>query len=637
VGLESQDQLAQLLEQSPALIALTRLRDGTVVSVNAMFERLSGYTRAEALGRTLFELGIYARQEQRQVLLEALERDGHVRDLEMAFRARDGSTRTTLVSADVVQCDGEPCILSVVTDISARKQAEEDLARAKRQLEHLYAELQRSEGWFRAVFDHAGVGILSLGPAGHVERANPAALRICGRAAGDLLRRPPDSFMHPDDQAELRRLLVAQREGALEAFETERRCMRADGTLRWVQVHVTPFRDGDGRLESALLVLSDITAHRDYEDRLHQARESAETASRAKGSFLARMSDTLRAPLADLLERTEGLLAESAEPLAPGQRQAVAAARDRGRQLLEAVGGIRDLARLEDNALALEPRTLAVAEALHRALDEVAEAAAEKGQSLHLEGESGRLRCRVDPGRLHQVLVHLLSNAVRYTPEGGRIAVRAEPVAAGVGIAVGDTGIGIPEAEREALFEPFARGAHDQPGDGAGLGLAVSRRLARLWGGDVTVQSAVGAGSTFTVTVPGAGPGPAGPRGARPRPLVLVAEDNDVNTQVLRDYLEVKGYAVTEAVNGSEAVDATLRLEPDLVVMDIQMPVLDGLEAMRQIRSAGFARLPIVALTALAMPGDRERCLEAGADDYVSKPVSLRGLVERMEALLGRG
>jgi CheY-like chemotaxis protein len=116
-----------------------------------------------------------------------------------------------------------------------------------------------------------------------------------------------------------------------------------------------------------------------------------------------------------------------------------------------------------------------------------------------------------------------------------------------------------------------------------------------------------------------------------------VAEDNDVNTQVLRDYLEVKGYAVTEAVNGSEAVDATLRLEPDLVVMDIQMPVLDGLEAMRQIRSAGFARLPIVALTALAMPGDRERCLEAGADDYVTKPVSLRGLVERMEALLARG
>jgi CheY-like chemotaxis protein/anti-sigma regulatory factor (Ser/Thr protein kinase) len=253
------------------------------------------------------------------------------------------------------------------------------------------------------------------------------------------------------------------------------------------------------------------------------------------------------------------------------------------------------------------------------------------------------------------MLVNLLSNAVKFTPSGGKVSLEVElrPELSAVHFIVRDTGIGISVADLERLFQPFTQldSRLNRQHEGAGLGLALVQCLVTLHGGSITVESEVGQGSSFTIALPyrpvapaaaitgvQAQPAPvASPRlGPAPAPArILLAEDNEVNLEVVYDYLRGMGYQVVIARTGREAIEQAVAIRPDVILMDIQMPEMDGLEAIRRLRAwPGFAATPIIALTALAMAGDRERCLAAGASEYLSKPVSLRGLDELLQRLL---
>jgi CheY-like chemotaxis protein len=266
------------------------------------------------------------------------------------------------------------------------------------------------------------------------------------------------------------------------------------------------------------------------------------------------------------------------------------------------------------------------------------------------------VRTRVDPRvrlvhgdsrRLKQMLVNLLGNAVKFTPEGGSIGLDVEGDVEGrqLRISVWDTGVGIPADQRERLFKPFVQldSRLSRQFDGTGLGLALAYGMAELHGGSIDVESALGKGSRFIVSLPwdpdaqtaariqeDEGPPEAGGSPAAPtsdHPVVLLVEDNEGNLEMLSNYLRIKGCEVLTARNGLEAVDAARERLPDVVLMDVQMPEMDGLEATRRLRADKALRLtPIIALTALAMPGDRERCLDAGMDDYLSKPIGLKEL-----------
>jgi signal transduction histidine kinase/ActR/RegA family two-component response regulator/HPt (histidine-containing phosphotransfer) domain-containing protein len=383
---------------------------------------------------------------------------------------------------------------------------------------------------------------------------------------------------------------------------------------------------------------------------LRQARKAAEAGTRAKSEFLAVMSHEMRTPLNAVLGAT-GLLLDG--PLAREQRELAGMARTAGRALLDLIDDLLDFSRIEAGRLDLErvafdPRRLL--------LDTVAPVAAEaeaKGLELAAEVDPdvpGRL-CG-DPGRVRQVLRNLLGNAVKFTEKGRvtalfELAEKSESEVV-LRLRVRDTGPGIPPAYLPHLFQPFtqAESATTRRHGGTGLGLAVVRRLVELMGGTVEVSSTPGEGSEFTCTVrlaeaapedeaavPAPGPEPA-PRVRRDRPLrVLLAEDNLVNQRVTRAQLQRLGCDVDVVGGGREAIAAVSRRRYDVVLMDCQMPDVDGYDATREIRAreGGAPGVPIVALTANALRGDRERCLAAGMDDYLAKPADLASLREALD------
>ena len=354
-------------------------------------------------------------------------------------------------------------------------------------------------------------------------------------------------------------------------------------------------------------------------------------ASRAKDAFLASMSHELRTPLNSVLGLSESLAECLHGPLNEKQARYLSLILTSGRHLLALINDILDLAKIESGEEALRREVHGLAGLCEQALQLVQPLAAKRRQRVAAELPPDGLRVRVDGRRLVQILVNLLGNAVKFTPEDGELGLRVEPGVAGLRIAVWDRGIGIDAEGMKKLFAPFVQidGRLSRKYDGTGLGLALVKKLTELHGGRVEVESVPDEGSTFTLVFP---PDVVVAEPARRAPRVLIAEDNALNVFTLREYLEHHGCEVLHAEDGEQALALAIAHRPDVILMDVQMPVMDGLEATRRLRAqpdAALARTPLIALTAMSMIGDRELCLAAGVDDYIPKPASPKLVLER--------
>ncbi len=399
---------------------------------------------------------------------------------------------------------------------------------------------------------------------------------------------------------------------------------------------------------------------------LSVANAELSRAARLKDEFLAAMSHELRTPLNAILGLSEALQEEIYGSLTERQTKSLRTIETSGRHLLALINDILDVSKIGAGKLKLTIGPVAVESVCRASLGLVKQDAHKKRLKVSSSFDSAVTIVQVDMRRLKQILVNLLSNAVKFTPEGGAIGLEVVGDAERevVHFTVWDTGIGIAPEEMERLFKPFVQldSSLSRKHVGTGLGLVLVHRMTEMHGGGVSVESEVGKGSRFTVSLPWQQEGgrrtrKQGDKGARgqvdegkdrPSPArpttILLAEDNEASIQTSADYLRVSGYRVIVARNGVEAVERALEEKPDLILMDIQMPEMDGLEATRRIRAASplspptggrkGGDVPIVALTALAMPNDRERCLEAGANEYLSKPVGLRELVRVIEKQL---
>ena len=440
------------------------------------------------------------------------------------------------------------------------------------------------------------------------------------------------------DRAQILHLLISSYDAA---FQRNQELDRAHAEL--------------GRINTALGAV--ITEHQTTAAALHAAHEelghvNAELAqaSRLKDEFLANMSHELRTPLNAILGLSEALLEQHAGQLSPRQIKSVTTISTSGYHLLALINDILDLSKIEAGRLELYPETVKIDEFCQGCLAFVRTQALQKKIDVTFEPDGRVAKFTADPTRLKQVLVNLLTNAVKFTPEGGRIGLTVAAPAGEdvVRFTVWDTGIGIADQDTPKLFRAFTQidSGLSRAQEGTGLGLALVAKLVELQGGNVAIASEPGHGSRFTVTLPRiASPTPADAvvppvateavRRNDRRPLILLAEDNAANIQTVGGYLEDMGYAMHYAANGLLAVKLAHELRPALILMDIQMPVMDGLTAILEIcADATLKDIPIVALTALAMPGDRERCLAAGATDYLSKPVSLKTLAALVARLV---
>jgi len=396
----------------------------------------------------------------------------------------------------------------------------------------------------------------------------------------------------------------------------------ATGAMLWSQA---------GLWEMTLKELSSTnTALRDEVQTRQIAEQKAQAAAEAKGIFLATVSHEVRTPLNGILGIAQ--LLEGAD-LSEEHTNLVRTLRRSGHMLNSILSDILDYSKIEKEHIVLESLPVSLAE-LSRDLYQLWHAhAADQGLELALVLDPALpawLLC--DPTRLKQILNNLISNALKFT-EDGSVTVCFEARGEGLSVSVTDTGIGIPREAVDKIFTMFeqADGSTTRQYGGTGLGLAISRRLARLMGGDLSVASSPGRGSCFSLTLPLRESAAPRARASVARAdiaglRVLVAEDNAINQLVVRRLLEQQGAEVEVVSNGLEAVQSWKRAPPDVILMDCQMPVCDGYTATRLLRQAG-AHLPILALTANTLEGDRQRCLEAGMDAHISKPVDLNQLL----------
>ncbi len=399
------------------------------------------------------------------------------------------------------------------------------------------------------------------------------------------------------------------------------------------------------------------------------SNEELARATRLKDEFLANMSHELRTPLNAILGMTEGLQEQVYGPINPKQLRSLQTIERSGFHLLGLINEILDLAKIESGQLELECGPTAIAPLCRSSLAFIKQQALNKRIQIQTQIPQDLPDIWIDERRIRQVLINLLNNAVKFTPEGGNVTLEVtlavnSAMASLVSdsspstqtclrIAIIDNGIGITPENITKLFQPFIQvdSALNRQYEGTGLGLALVKRLVELHGGRVSLTSEFGKGSCFTIDLPYPHrerfPSVSSPEletenrtesispQTRRSSSILLVEDNQASASTMVNYLEAKGYRLILAENGEKAIALAQSEKPDLILMDIQMPGMDGLEAIKQIRlNANLAQIRIIALTARAMPGDRDRCLEAGANEYVSKPVRLKQLTSLMQDLL---
>ncbi len=519
-----------------------------------------------------------------------------------------------------------------------------DLLQGKTALAETTAALRDRQSELRQlslVARYANDSVIVCGPARKIQWVNEAFSLTTGYSLKEAQGRTPAELLDgPMTDPQISRRIDAE-VAAGRSVRAEIQNYRKDGVPVWMDVNVVPLVSADGQVELSVAIERNINQAKAHEKELASAMLAAQEGERAKSAFLATVSHEIRTPMNGILGMVD-LLADT--PLAPRQVDYLGTIRDSAEGLLRIINDILDFSRLDAGKMAFAHERLSPAVLVRSACDLMRGPASEKGLWMRVTGAEDLPEAMLgDESRLRQILVNLLGNAVKFTDSGGvTLEASAAPSADGTGwrlrIRVRDTGIGVPSDRADAIFERFEQADPEitRRFGGTGLGLAISRLLARDMGGDLVLcPGASGACFELTVTLPAAEtparpdkaapvPSPAPPDPALAGRRVVLAEDNATNRMIVQAYLEGTGLTLFCAENGAEAVDLARETAPDVILMDMSMPVLDGVDATRAIRALPGdlgARPVIIALTANAFDSDRAQCLDAGMDDFLAKPV----------------
>jgi PAS domain S-box-containing protein len=648
---------------------------GPILQANLAAATMMGLARSALVGQPLTRFIASDDQDAFYRQRQELAQTGlpQTRDLRMVDACGQGFWAQLALSS-ARGGDGTPELRVVLTDATERTQAQ--------------LQLQASQERYRTLVDWMPEAI-AVHRAGKFIFLNPAAIQLLGAAsAQDLVGRPILDRVHPDSMATaldrlqrigdgqpstpLAQIRVIRRDGSVADIEVQGTAINYDGqpAVHLLMRDVTVLKRLNAELDSHRHNLEELVRGRTTE--LAAARQQAEAASLAKSRFLANMSHEIRTPLNAIIGMNDLLLRDAATPAQADRIGQVAAA---GQHLLALVNDVLDLSKIEAGQVQLGSSDFQLSAVFDHVVSIVSGAAPDKGLRLEVDIAAAPGWLHGDATRLRQALLNFAGNAVKFTPSGS-VTLRARLLAEADGellmhFEVQDTGIGVAPEQLPRLFQDFeqADSSTTRQYGGTGLGLAITRRLALLMGGDTGAQSAPGVGSTFWFTARlrrGLGAEPGVPDAAAPGAMaalaadtdtdagtstdaqtqlrqrhgqarLLVVEDNEVNRELALAWLEDAGLSADTANDGREAVDRARAVAYDLILMDMQMPVMDGLAATRAIRALpGGAAVPILAMTANAFDDERALCLAAGMNDFVLKPTSVSALYASLLQWLDR-
>ena len=639
---------AEIIDFIPDAILAIDL-NGTVIAWNRAMEELTGILATDILGKGNYEYALPIYGIRRPTLADLALKPDAVTEGKYLNVRRDGKSISGEIyisyfrkggsyiwgkAAPLYNSSGNVIgAIESIRDITERKLVEEDL--------------RRSQEKYHSIFENSILGLYQSIPGGRYLSVNPAFARLFGYSCPEEMMACVSDIGHqlyvnPEDRQRAIKQLIEQ--GFLEGFELE--VQRRDGTKFWVSMNTKIGQDENGLHYDG--TVEDITKRKRAEEMLLASKEAAEAATKSKSEFLANMSHEIRTPMNAVIGMTDLLLDED---LTTNQKEYVETIRSSGEALLDIINDILDISKIEEGMMELEHQPFSLQRCIKESIDLGAENRAKKGLELEYRIEDNIPAVVLgDFARLRQILVNLISNAVKFTEKGNiSITVSGREIKGDryeIHFSVKDTGIGIPEDKADRLFQLFSQvdASTARRYGGTGLGLAISKKLVQMMNGKIWVESRIGAGSTFhfTIEVPPTinSPIDAGKSIFCPKAYfyrdpdqsmrILLAEDNMVNQRVALCMLTKLGLQGDVACNGHEVLKALERHSYDVVLMDVQMPGMDGLETTKAIRQRWSDGPRIIAMTASALKGDREMCLEAGMDDYISKPVRIEELAKAL-------
>jgi PAS domain S-box-containing protein len=614
--------------------------EGVIQEFNSAAERIFGWRRSEIVGRNIGLLIADHGRSSRDGLLHYLRTgDGVVvgtGDDVIGLR-KDGSEVPIRRALGHAQTAGQDLFVCFITDISERRAMEQALRGSEQQFRSLIGNIPGIS--YRSLVDGEQAMVF----------ISDAVERVTGYPALDFVGTPPrrcfGSLVHAADRGRVA-ATIALALGEQRPYLIEYRLMHADGSIRWLWENGTAVADDAGRQQWLDGVILDITERREMEEALRLAVEKAEQAAAARASFVANMSHEIRTPMNSILGFTDVLLDGS---LSFDQRRHLDTVRSAGRSLLRLLNEVLDTAKLEKGAVELELTDFDLLGVIDELSSTLGANARAKGLHVDIDYDPSLPTClHGDELRIRQVLTNLLDNAIKFTAAGS-VTLVAEALDDELHFLVRDTGIGIAADRLAAIFEPFTQAdpSMTRRYGGTGLGTTISKQIVELMGGRIWAESTPGEGTGFHVMLP-LMPARFTPQKPRARtalvlpPLrVLMADDVPQNLELLELLLTRRGHTTTSAADGAAAIELAARMDFDVILMDVQMPLVDGLEATRRIRAgallAGRPRVPVVAMTASVLEAHRRASAEAGMDGFASKPVDWFALSHEIARVLDLG